>query len=539
MRFGSTPVAAAVGGIVAHAVGVDGRLLKKGHVVTPADVAALEAAGVRDIVVAHIEAEDCHEDEAARRLADRLVGPTVRRDPAATGRANLFAEVAGLLEINADAIHRLNLIDPGITVATLPPLSAVEAGRMIATVKIIPFAVPTAAVEAAARIANEQLLTVRPFRPHKVAVISTLLPTLKPTVVDKTLRVLAERLAPSGSSIALDRRCLHDTVRVAGEIAAAVRGGADLVVVFGASAVVDRGDVVPSAIEAAGGEIIHVGMPVDPGNLLVIGQLDGVWVLGAPGCARSPKENGFDWVLARLLAGLAVTPEDIMGMGVGGLLMEIVSRPQPREAVHRTLPEGAGPVAALVLAAGRSSRTGGPNKLLATLDGKPLVRHVVEAALASAVSGVTVVTGHMADRIEAALTGLPVRFVHNPDYAAGLSTSLKTGIAALPETAAATIVLLADMPRVEAEAINALVAAFDPDRGTHVVVPTFEGRRGNPVLWSRRFFEALAAIQGDVGARHLIGENAAVVTEVELGPAVALDLDTREALSAAGAVIVE
>lgn len=539
MRFGSTPVAAAVGGIVAHAVGVDGRLLKKGHVVTPADVAALEAAGVRDIVVAHIEAEDCHEDEAARRLADRLVGPTVRRDPAATGRANLFAEVAGLLEINADAIHRLNRIDPGITVATLPPLSAVEAGRMIATVKIIPFAVPTAAVEAAARIANEQLLTVRPFRPHKVAVISTLLPTLKPTVVDKTLRVLAERLAPSGSSIALDRRCPHDTVRVAGEIAAAVRGGADLVVVFGASAVVDRGDVVPSAIEAAGGEIIHVGMPVDPGNLLVIGQLDGVWVLGAPGCARSPKENGFDWVLARLLAGLAVTPEDIMGMGVGGLLMEIVSRPQPREAVHRTLPEGAGPVAALVLAAGRSSRTGGPNKLLATLDGKPLVHHVVEAALASAVSSVTVVTGHMADRIEAALAGLPVRFVHNPDYAAGLSTSLKTGIAALPETAAAALVLLADMPRVEAEAINALVAAFDPDRGTHVVVPTFEGRRGNPVLWSRRFFEALAAIQGDVGARHLIGENAAVVTEVELGPAVALDLDTREALSAAGAVIVE
>jgi molybdenum cofactor cytidylyltransferase len=273
--------------------------------------------------------------------------------------------------------------------------------------------------------------------------------------------------------------------------------------------------------------------------LLVIGQVEGVWVLGAPGCARSPKENGFDWVLARLLAGLAVTPDDIMGMGVGGLLMEIVSRPQPRETVHRTIPEGAGPVAALVLAAGRSSRTGGPNKLLATLDGKPLVRHVVEAALASAVSGVTVVTGHMADRIEAALTGLPVQFVHNPDYAAGLSTSLKVGIAALPESAAATLVLLADMPRVEAAAINSLVAAFDPDRGTHVVVPTFEGRRGNPVLWSRRFFEALAGIQGDVGARHLIGENAAVVTEVELGPAVALDLDTREALAAAGAVIVE
>lgn len=535
MKFGATPIDQSLGGIVAHAVGVDGRVLRKGHLVTADDIAALKAAGVREIVVARLEPGDAQEDDAARRLADRMTGPTVRRDPAATGRANLFAEVAGLLEVNADAVHRLNRLDPGITVATLPPFTAVEAGRMVATVKIIPFAVPEAAVAAGLDAASAGLLAVRPFKPHKVVVISTTLPTLKPSVIDKTLRVLADRLAPSGSTILADRRCPHDTVRVAGEIGAAVRGGADMVVVFGASAVVDRGDVVPSAIEAAGGEVIHVGMPVDPGNLLVVGRLDGIPVLGAPGCARSPKENGFDWVLARLLAGVEVTPDDIMDMGVGGLLMEIVSRPRPREAAH----EGAGPVAALVLAAGRSSRTGGPNKLLATIDGKPLVRHVVEAALASHAAGVTVVTGHMADRVTAALDGLPVSFTHNADFAEGLSTSLKAGIAALPDTIAAALVLLADMPRVEASAINQLIGTFDPERGVHAVVPTFEGRRGNPVLWSRRFFDALGAIQGDVGARHLIGENAAVVTEVELGPAVALDLDTREALAAAGAVIVE
>jgi molybdenum cofactor cytidylyltransferase len=106
--------------------------------------------------------------------------------------------------------------------------------------------------------------------------------------------------------------------------------GPDIVVVFGASAISDRRDVIPAAIEMAGGRIEHLGMPVDPGNLLLIAQMQGKPVLGAPGCARSPKENGFDWVLQRLLAGLTVGRAEIVALGVGGLLMEIKTRPQPR-----------------------------------------------------------------------------------------------------------------------------------------------------------------------------------------------------------------
>ncbi len=104
-----------------------------------------------------------------------------------------------------------------------------------------------------------------------------------------------------------------------------------MVIVFGASALCDFDDVIPAAIRAAGGEVLRAGMPVDPGNLLVLGRLGETPVIGAPGCARSPKENGFDWVLDRLIAGLDVTSDDIAGMGVGGLLMEIPTRPQPRE----------------------------------------------------------------------------------------------------------------------------------------------------------------------------------------------------------------
>ena len=252
-------------------------------------------------------------------------------------------------------------------------------------------------------------------------------------------------------------------------------------------------------------------------------------MLGAPGCARSPKENGFDWVLMRLLAGLPVPREDITGMGVGGLLMEIVTRPQPRdEPLHP-----ARNIAALVLAAGRSSRMGGPNKLLAEIGGRPLVRIVTEQVLASRARPVIVVTGHQRERVEAALAGLPVEFVHNPAFADGLGTSLKAGIGALPAQSDGVIVCLSDMPQVDAAMIDKLTGALAPDKGTLIAVPTIAGQRGNPVVWSRRFFPELMAVEGDIGARHLIGRYAEAVIEVPLtGTAALTDVDTPEALEA-------
>jgi molybdenum cofactor cytidylyltransferase len=269
-------------------------------------------------------------------------------------------------------------------------------------------------------------------------------------------------------------------------------------------------------------------MPVDPGNLLLLADVRGRPLLGAPGCARSPKENGFDWILMRLLAGLEVPREAITGLGVGGLLMEIVTRPQPRDepvvqADHR--------VAAIVLAAGRSTRMGGPNKLLAEISGKPLVRIAAEQALASRATPVIVVTGHEHERVAGALAGLSVKLVHNSDFASGLGGSLRTGIAAVPADADGVVVCLGDMPQVDAALIDQLIAAFDPEKGALAVVPVFDGRRGNPVLWSRRFFPDLTAIEGDIGARHLIGRyNEAVVEIPVTGNAALVDVDTPEAL---------
>ena len=191
-------------------------------------------------------------------------------------------------------------------------------------------------------------------------------------------------------------------------------------------------------------------------------------------------------------------------------------------------------IAALVLAAGRSERMGGPNKLIATIGGRPLVRIAAEVALASRARPVVVVTGHERRTIETAVAGLDVRLVHNQDYAAGLSTSLGAGIAGLSADVDGAVVLLADMPAVDTAAIDRLIDAFDPDSGALIIVPTHDGQRGNPVIWSAGFFSRLMAVEGDTGGRHLIEANRDAVVEVEIGPAVALDIDTPGALAAAG-----
>jgi molybdenum cofactor cytidylyltransferase len=218
-------------------------------------------------------------------------------------------------------------------------------------------------------------------------------------------------------------------------------------------------------------------------------------------------------------------------MGVGGLLMEIVTRPQPREGAPEA---GTGrKVAAVVLAAGRSTRMGGPNKLLTSWRGKPLVRTTVENVLASRASPVVVVTGHQAEAVRAALGGLPVTFAHNPDFAEGLSTSVGAGIAAVPPDADAAVICLGDMPGVDATLVDALIGAFDPERGALAIVPTLEGRRGNPVLWARRFFPELRHLEGDSGARQILSANRDAVVEVPVASrGAAIDVDTAEDLAA-------
>ena len=531
MKFGPASPADALGGVTVHTLRQGSLVLKKGTTIGPAEVEALTRAGVMEIVVVRLEEGDVSEDVAAASIAQAVAGDGVNVERAFTGRANLFAASAGVLVVDRAKIDGINGVDEAITFATLAAYKPVVEGEMVATVKLIPFGVEATLRDAAVKAASGGALRIAPYTVKRVGIVSTLLPGLAPKVIEKTLRVTADRLAPAGATIIAERRVPHDEADLAASIQELLGLGAELVIVFGASAIADRRDVIPAAIAGIGGAIEHFGMPVDPGNLLLIGSAGGVPVLGAPGCARSPVENGFDWVLMRLLAGLKVTRAELTGMGVGGLLMEIVTRPQPRASLGA---DGNRNVAAIILAAGRSTRMGGPNKLLAEFRGKTLVRIVAEQVLASKAQGVVVVTGHQAEQVEKALFGLKVKFVRNPDFALGLASSVKSGIAAVPDNADGAVVCLGDMPLIDAHLIDRLIEAFAPDSGNLIAVPVSDGRRGNPVLWSRRFFKELMTLDGDIGARHLIARHGEAVAEVPVeGFGAFLDIDTPQALEAA------
>ena len=538
MIFAELPVLDAVGALLVHSVKVGKLAFRKGRKLSLEDVKALLDAGRATVTAARLDEDDIGEDAAATRIAQALAGPNVILATAFTGRCNILATTAGVLVVDRERLDRINLVDEAVTIATLPPYDVAQPREMVATVKIIPFAVSRAVLDACIAVATDggPLVRVAAFRPRSVGLIQTRLPGIKESVLDKTVNVINGRLSALGCPPANESRCAHDTAALATAISDMRRNGSEMVLIAGASAITDRRDVIPAAIERAGGRVDHFGMPVDPGNLLLLGRLaDETHVLGLPGCVRSPKVNGFDWVLQRLIADLPVTRSDIMRMGAGGLLKEIPTRPQPRagDGASTTVAPRAPKIAAIVLAAGRSRRMGTANKLLTDVDGVPMVRRAVEAATASHARPVIVVTGNEQGRVQAALRGCKATFVHNPRFAVGMSTSLQAGLAALPTDVDGALVCLGDMPLVTAAAIDRLIAAFNPLEGRAICVPTWNGKRGNPVLWDRRFFAAMADLAGDVGAKHLIGEHAELVAEVAMSDdAVLTDIDTPEALAA-------
>ena len=536
MKFGAVAVEEAAGATLAHGLRVAaGAAFKKGRVLSVGDVEALRAAGYAQVVVARLEGQDVPEDEAATALGAVLVGDSVRAGSAFTGRCNLFARHAGLLLVDAHRLDAMNRVDEAITIATLPAYTRVSERQLLATIKIIPFAVPRQRLEEA-KSRLEAAVRVATFRRFDVALVQTMLPGTRNAVLDKTAKVIGARLDVLGSRLAWQKRCEHSEEALTRALVELEAEAPQMVLIIGASAIVDRRDVVPAAIVGAGGGLDHFGMPVDPGNLLLLAHRGATPVLGLPGCARSPKFNGFDQLLERLLVGLPVAAQDVMAMGVGGLLKETRERAQPRISAPDGSPQAGPPrIAAVVLAAGQSRRMGARNKLLASIDGVPMVARAVDAALAGVNGGVIVVTGHEHRQVAQALAGRDVQLVHNPRYAEGLSTSLARGLAVLGDDIDAAIICLGDMPRVTPAHIEKLIAAFDAQAGRAVCVPLWAGQRGHPVVWARRFFAEMAEIKGDVGARHLLGEYADLLCEVPVeDDGVLLDVDSPAALRALG-----
>jgi len=334
MEFGETAIAQAEGAILAHSIALPQGRLRKGMVLEPSHIAALAEAGIPSVTVARLGANDVHEDAAALALAQALVpnpqhaGLDLRA--MGTGRVNILAAAPGIAEIATAQIHALNAVHPMITLATLAPWQRVAAGDLAATVKIIAYGVSQAAL-AQACAAGAAALSLRKIARPRVVLLQTSTSASTSTGAEdgiKGHRVTKTRVTRLGGTLAPVQIVPHHIPALAAALTAV---DADLILILTASATSDAADTAPAALRAAGGRLIHFGMPVDPGNLLFLGAIGQTPVIGFPGCAKSPALNGADWVLERVICGLDLTGVDITAMGVGGLLKEIKTRPRPRE----------------------------------------------------------------------------------------------------------------------------------------------------------------------------------------------------------------
>ncbi|MEC7362181.1 MAG: molybdopterin-binding/glycosyltransferase family 2 protein [Pseudomonadota bacterium] len=516
MKFGPATPSACEGAILAHAVYLPDGRLRKGSRLSVADIARLEAAGVETVTVAFLEPGDIDEDSAADRLAAVLVPAGPRLSSASTGRVNIYAVGRGLVRFDRDRLKRLNRIDEGITLACVQHNQLVEDGDMIATLKIIPYSLPEKTVEAAITAAGGvPVFSFHPLATRPFALIQTRMDGMKPALLTATEKVTKQRLDQLGCALVDSRVVDHDAASLEAAISESVGHGAEAILICGASAISDRRDVVPMAVEAAGGSVHRLGLPADPGNLLMMAGIGDMPVIGMPGCARSARLNGFDWVLQLVLAGIEIDEDEIADMAIGGLLMEIASRPLPRKMVERRRPTNI-VIGGVLLAAGSSQRMGEVNKLLVEIEGQPMVRHAATAMIQGGIRDLVVVTGHQQDKVREALGGLEVTFIHNADFAVGQAGSVAAGVGSLPDGLSGALIALGDMPFVTADLVAEMIRDHSGlgDGETRISFPVHEGRRGNPVLWGRGFFDALRKLSGDVGGRTVLAANPAAVNSI-------------------------
>ena len=499
----------AIGTVLAHSVKLPEEVLKKGSLLSKDLASRLLANKIEAVTVVSSFPDDCHEDLAAQQISERITLVKIRPKRGIGGRINLVAENDGLFCFDENQVHLLNRVSESITIATLPDKTAVKAGQLVATLKIIPFFVADTVLTQALTISAKITLELRSWSTSmRVSLIQTKLPSLPEKVYEKSVIVQTNRLANYGlslnSSCTVDHK-VGDLMSVISDLSSQC----DLILILGASAICDRTDVLPEAISRSGGTIDHFGMPVDPGNLLLIGHLGETQIIGLPGCARSPALNGIDLILDRLFARLPIDSMCIQGMGVGGLLKD-----SPARGISRVeqVVDGSKKFGAIVLGGGLSSRMKA-NKLLARWkDDRQVIDPVLDLINTSDLDKKVFVGSRDFTEISQRLA-TDVIAIQNPHPEFGLASSLKLALAQLSDVDA-VIILLGDMPLVQRDTVVALMEAFDPTAGAAMVYPVYKGKRGNPVLIGKRFFDELADLSGDQGARVLIDRYPHMIKEV-------------------------
>ncbi len=520
MKFHALPPAQAAGKILAH--NIPALRLRKGIVLAAEHIAQLESIGLEQVYIADIEAGDMHEDAAAIRLGEAIITASQQSGDGSTGapylkltefvttgRCNIIAAADGVLQYESGEVHKFNRIHEAITIACLRPDVVVTADDVVATVKIMPFACPAEAVEEAAAVGLK--MRCHPFQNRRYSLLQTVLDAAKPSLQEKAINSMRQRVTQLHGTWQSSETCAHTQAAVEGALDDPRLAETDVLLLLGNSLTADRQDIIPRALEARGATVRHFGVPVDPGNFLMLA----LWphpdrhlpriVVVLPGCARSPKPNSIDTILARIAADLPLDWMYLTSLGVGGLLLESPFRRTPRQ--HAPVkPTGKASIGAVVLAAGKSTRFGG-DKLTAPLpDGTSLLSRCIENIAQAGTKQVYVVCGENVADIENHLSNFScaadITFVTN--LGVGMASSLISGLRALPSAWDGALICLADMPAIRPQTIRTIIESFDSETA-RVIVPTYRDTQGHPLLIGRTLWgEVCDFAKGDRGAKGLI-----------------------------------
>jgi molybdopterin biosynthesis enzyme len=324
MRLTTLPIETAVGGILVHNVAdAEGhKALAKGHRLTADDIEKLRALGKHEVYVGVLNADDVRENDAVARIAQAVAGENTSVTAPGGGRVNLLATTRGLLKLNASALLKVNSIE-GVTLATIPANTVVEAKKMVATLKTIGLAMPESILQEVESIARDSgsVVWVRPMPSTHVAVILTGSPEARGRVEQRFAEPIQTRVEELGGQVISRDYVPEASEAIAQCITRAVESGADLVIMAGETSIMDADDISPRGIKAAGGAIEIFGAPVEPGNLLLLAYCGHVPVVGAPGCVQSRDTNVVDLILPRLMAGEKVSRAEVIALANGGLLL--------------------------------------------------------------------------------------------------------------------------------------------------------------------------------------------------------------------------
>lgn len=531
MKFERVKTVNATGTVLGHThrlakEGEASQRLSKGTQLEATHIDMLLEAGLDSVMVAVLEPDDVLENPAVERLAQLFLGMGIGIESPRQGRCNLYAVHSGVLDYDVSLIHRLNTLDWRVGLA-IKHGGLIEAGTVFASIKVIPYAVPQAVIDAWESESELQSgfgLQVYPLQRQHVALIVSHYPG-QSSSTQRIVDVHRNRVEVLGSQLDRVYRCEHSVASVAKALQSIVTEGWDVVLFYGASAVVDIDDTLPVAIRSVGGEVERVGMPVEPGNMLLLGQIEYCPVIGVPRCAQHIQQSGLDFVLARVLSGAPLSSFHISQMGVGGYLK---SPSLPVVPITRRRKVGA-----VVLMAGLSSRMKAHNKLsmsIPTQDGHTTVAfQTVQRILSAGYAPVVVVTGHQEREIRALLKGLAVQFVHNPGFVGGMGTSIAKAFSVLSGWDAG-VLALGDMPFV-GETVLAKLYQRSEEFPEHIVVPVHKGRRGHPIIFPSELLAELQQCSDDVGARAVLENHHDIIEKVDVSEeSIFWDVDTEDLL---------